>query len=94
MQHNVIQSLSGKINERADQVEGMIKKIWQKLKICEALTSIHRDVMELKKDNDVLKVENVETRKRWQIWKQESMSKSDTAEDGVYVYTVWPKVLL
>lgn len=60
VQNNIIQILSGKINERADELVVMIKKNSSEIEsMSEALNSIHIDVNDLKKDSEILKTENV-----------------------------------
>lgn len=64
VQNTIIQILSGKINERADQLESMVKKYSAEIEnVSEALNSIHNNVIDLRKC-DKLKTENAELKKK------------------------------
>lgn len=65
VQNTIIEILSGKINERADQLESMVKKNSAEIEnVSEALNSIHNDVIDLRKESDKLKTENAELKKK------------------------------
>lgn len=65
VQNTIIEILSGKINERADQLESMVKKNSAEIEnVSEALNSIRNDVIDLRKESDKLKTENAELKKK------------------------------
>lgn len=59
VQENIIRILSEKINERSDQIERMVKENSSNIEaLGKSLTSVHDDVMELQKENKILKNAN------------------------------------
>lgn len=65
VQNTIIQILSEKINNRADQLEKMIKYNSAEIEnISEALNSVHNDVLDLKKENEKLKSDNADLKKK------------------------------
>ncbi|XP_024865574.1 zinc finger protein 2-like [Kryptolebias marmoratus] len=65
VQNNIIQVLAEKINTRSDQVEKMIRSHSAEMEfMSEALSSVHRHVLDLKKDNQQLRTENAALRRK------------------------------